>query len=400
MLTAKQAFELYEDPADIERVVAKISRAPANRPSREETLSEILDLTDHVTSVALFGSIGVGKSFVARVVLDNDRTKARFGENRYPIRCHLITSLGDFLTRLSDAIKTDVELLQSRLLSTSPLILVLDDVGLMLDPLNPGSQEISSTIEQFGGYENVCLVTTSRAPPDIRGFHKIEVPTLSEEAARDIFYRQCGLGRSSAVDYLITTLGSHPLSVELLANCVRENHWDESKLLKEWEDDQTGLVRASYNRRLRDIVEPALCSPTIQRLGNAARDVLEEIAASPRGIEERELEKELDGIGQVIDALCKSSLTYRRDGVVDILFPVRSYLLEFAFIPAQTEEVIPWGDDCMPSRACKQFSYRKIYIWCNTSRSSPHIHQWTPSPCYGAAPRSSPEEEVGPVIPT
>ena len=349
-----------------------------SRFSREETLHKVLDLTDQATPVALFGSIGIGKSFVARAVLDDDRTKAKFGEDRYSMRCHLTTSLKEFLVHLSSVIKTDVKLLWQRLRSSSPLILVLEDVDRMLDPLNPDSQEILATVGQFGGYEHVCLLTTSMLYPEIRGFHQVEVPTLSKEGAQDIFYNLCSIERSPAVDNLITILDFHPLSIELLANCVRENNWDELTLLKEWDDDQMGVVRTSYDRRLRDIIEPVLSFPLIERFGNTSRDVLEEIAASPDGVEERELEKELGDIGEVVDALCKLPLTYRRNGVVNMLFPIRSYFLEFAFVPAETEEIIPRGDDCMPSRARKPFSFYRFYVCSDISRSSPHIHQGTP----------------------
>jgi hypothetical protein len=204
---------------------------------------------------------------------------------------------------------------------------------------------------------HVCLVTTSRMNPDIRGFHQVEVPTLSEGGARDLFYRLCTLDKSSAVDHLIAEVNFHPLSVDLLASCVRENNWDEATLLEAWGEGQVGVARMSYNRRLRDVIEPALSSPTIENLGVAARDVLEVIAASPLGgIEEHELANEIAGIEAVIDTLCKFSLVYRRDGTVDMLFPVRSYILEFAFVPAQTEEVIQWGPDCMPSKSCTSFS--------------------------------------------
>ena len=70
-------------------------------------MTEILDLTDKLASVALFGPIGVGKSFVARAVLDHDQTQAKFGRN-----CHFIyfddpkISLEGFLERLSGVIRT------------------------------------------------------------------------------------------------------------------------------------------------------------------------------------------------------------------------------------------------------------------------------------------------------
>ena len=52
-----------------------------------QILGEILDLTDQLASIALFGSVGVRKTFVAHTVLDSDRAKAKFGENRHFMRC-------------------------------------------------------------------------------------------------------------------------------------------------------------------------------------------------------------------------------------------------------------------------------------------------------------------------
>ena len=72
--------------------------------------------------------------------------------------------------------------------------------------------------------------------PDIHGFHRIEVPTLSEDGARETFYSRCDLDRSSAVDELIASLDFHPLSIDLLARSVCENDWDATSLLQAWDD--------------------------------------------------------------------------------------------------------------------------------------------------------------------
>ena len=328
-----------------------------NLLSREGIVNEIVDLTDQVASVALFGPIGIGKTFVARSVLDHHQTKAKFGEDRHLLRCgDLTNSLEGFLERLSEAIHTNPTQLQSRLQSSPPLILFIDDVDSILDPLVPEAEEILAMIEEFGSYEHVCMVTTSRVYPDIHGFHRIKVPTPSEDDAREAFYNLCNLGRSPAVDVLIAKLDSHPLSIELLAGYVRENNWDEPMFLKVWDSDETGAVKIRYFWRLREAIEPMLRSPAISKLGTATRDVLEVVAAFPSGVEESELERILDkmvGIGEVVDVLCKFSLIYREDGFVKMLSPFRLYSLEFMLVPAQTKEVISvqWGPACMPAPA-------------------------------------------------
>ena len=108
-----------------------------------------MDLTDQVASVAIFGSIGIGKSFVAHTVLNHDRTTAKFGENRHFVCCDDIpNSLEGFIGRLSDAIHTDVTQLESRLRSSPPLMLLLDGVDFALDPLAPEAEEIHARIEE------------------------------------------------------------------------------------------------------------------------------------------------------------------------------------------------------------------------------------------------------------
>ena len=342
------------------------SPTSAKRCPREEIVDEILYLTDQLASVTLFGSIGVGKSFVARTVLDHSRTKATFGENRHFIRCDdLANSLEALLERLSDAILTGPTVnetqLRSHLESSPPILLFLDDVDSILDQLTPESEEISATIEELGRYDSVCLVTVSRMDAEIHGFHRIEVPTPSEEDARDIFYGFCDLERSSGVDSFISRLDPHPLCIEHFARYIREKNFDEGMLLETWSDDQTKALEASYLQRLKDTIEPVLHSTRIKNLGTIGRDVLEAVAAFPSGLAEHTLEgifHSTGGIGEVVEILCKCSLIYRQDEIVKMVSPFQIYFLESMIRPAQTEEVINvrWGPDCMPAQACISFS--------------------------------------------
>ena len=340
---------------------------PANRFPREEITNDILDLTDQVASTALYGSIGVGKSSLALTLLHHDRTRAKFGRNRHFVRCDdLVNSLEGFLERLSDSIGTsstrDMARLRSHLESSPPLILLLDGVDAILDPLAPEAEEIFAAIQEFGCYQHVCLFTTSRMYPEILGFHRVEVPTLSGDSARDAFYGLCRLGRSSVVDELIAGLDSHPLSIDMLATTIRENGWDEQSLLGLWSDDQGGVLKSQYQRCLKDALELSFRSLTIQNLGATARESLNAIAAFPRGVEEQRLDKIFPGIigvGVVVDVLCRFSLLYRQDGFVKMLSPFRLYFLDSMMEPAQRVEIIRWdATDCSSAKACTSLSLR------------------------------------------
>jgi hypothetical protein len=342
-----------------------IPQAPTNCFSREAFIDEILFLTDQIASTALYGSIGVGKSFVALTVLHHSRTKAIFGRNRHFMRCNDITdSLEVFLERLSDAIgtdrTTDVGQLRSRLESSPPRLLVLDGVDSIFDPPAPEAEEIPTIIEELGSNQHVCLVTTSRIYPDIHGFHRIEVPTPPEASVQETFYSHCNLDRSPVVDGLIAELDFHPLSIDLLARSVRENDWDAAALLDAWNNDQTSVLMRNYRQNLKDTLELSLRSPTIQNLGTTARDALSGLAAFPLGVEEGKLGSifpNITGVEAAVDVLCRFSLTYRQDGFVKMLAPFRFYFLDSMVELTQHMEVIHWGPDCAPAQACTSLSF-------------------------------------------
>jgi len=231
--------------------VPPLPQAPMDCFSRQEIVNEILDLTDQVASTALYGLIGVGKSIVALSVLHHNRTKAIFGRNRHFLPCGGLTnSLGRFLELLSDATginrTTDTGQFLLHLEPSPPHLLVLDSVDSILDPPAPETRDISAIIEELGSNQHVCLVTTSRMYPNIHGFHRVEVPMLSEDGAQEVFYNLCNLGRSPAVDDLVAELDFHPFSIDLLARSVRENDWDVAMLLQAWKDEQTSTLGTEF----------------------------------------------------------------------------------------------------------------------------------------------------------
>lgn len=101
---------------------------------------------------------------------------------------------------------------------------------------------------------------------------------------RDIFCGLGNLGRPPVVDNRITRLDFHPLPINLLANYVHENDWDESVLLKAWGEGQTGAPEKNLPEP-QDAVELVFRSPMVQTLGTTARSALVAIVAFPSGVE-------------------------------------------------------------------------------------------------------------------
>ena len=181
-----------------------LPQAPANCFPRDEIETRLLDHLDDLASIVLSGAVGIGKTMITLTILHHDRVKTKFGDSRYFMRCNNLASLESFLKRLSDAIgflpAKSGEQLQPHLARRPPLLLVLDGVECILDPLAVESKEIATTIEEISQYRHICLIATSRMVVDIPSFQTVEMTVLSEGEARDAFYGLSPLDRSPVVD--------------------------------------------------------------------------------------------------------------------------------------------------------------------------------------------------------
>ncbi|KAF8065399.1 hypothetical protein FPV67DRAFT_183060 [Lyophyllum atratum] len=293
--------------------------------------------------VALIGPGGIGKTSVARAVLNDDAIIERFSKRRYFVTYDDIDAsqitYTTFLDRIARALglplsKANTLSLITRHLSISQSLLVLDNGETFLEAGDGG--RIAECFERFISRPNVAILLTTRLiglPPNLE-WERLQVPALDLNAASEAFEK---IYRSpiepSTLRNILSAIDCHPLSINLLAQVAVQNQWSSPELLAEWDYRHVWLLENGNGKvqSLAVTIEMTLNSPSIKKLGDIVRHMIQLIALLPQGLNKKrsaEMFPSNPTIARCSETLCKHSLAYLKNGFITFLAPVRLYIAE------------------------------------------------------------------------
>ncbi|KAG6899292.1 hypothetical protein C0993_011486 [Termitomyces sp. T159_Od127] len=305
-------------------------------------------------NVALIGPGGIGKSTIARAVLNDERIAYRFRGRRFFARFDDMdarqVNLGTFLDQIARALglvtSVNVHNLISKTLSTSDTLLVLDNAETFLDsPVDAG--RISDVIDGLGARLNVAILITTRTtslPPNV-DWVRLRVSKLEKSAACEAFRAYYPSFETSILTKLLAAVDFHPLSINLLAQAAVQNEWSPQELITAWYHQHAALLETG-DGKLQSIavtVETSLNSPSFVKLGAMIRHLLHIIAFLPQGISKTRLIAIFPGVPNMetyADALCRQSIVYLDADFITLLAPIRLHILNRYKIDTSTNPLL------------------------------------------------------------
>jgi predicted ATPase/nucleoside phosphorylase len=303
--------------------------------------------------VILLGTAGVGKSTIARAVLDHSDVRERYGERRWFVRLDAATTAEAALGQIAVKLRigggwepgvAPVARMRAEL-ARGPALLVLDNLE---TPWERDLRETEALLSNLAEQKELALVVSVRGakrPAGIAWGTSLFVPPLEKDAARELFLMIAPEHRGEGmVDELVASLDGVPLAITLLAYAAQGTNLEY--LFAEWKQRQTDLLEregAAPDRlsSWRASLELSIQSP---RVTPDARRIASLLAALPDGIAREDLDALFPEVGaHAARVLSQAGLLYFAGGRLLQLAPVRAYLArEYPGDVKDLDRVMEW----------------------------------------------------------
>ncbi|KAG1840377.1 hypothetical protein DFJ58DRAFT_748763 [Suillus subalutaceus] len=360
MKLVKKALELMgNDPsinAPKNRQVEPPPR-PAMLYGRDDLVAELTNLVVNDEHLALIGPGGMGKSSVAKAIINEPLVMEKFADRRffatYDGLDPLTITFETFMTRFARALGIEIAGADpvrqiSTFLHSGSALVILDNAETFEEASTSSALgDIPQAIADMANIPGVILILTSRSrrnAPNVEWITK-DIPALDLSSAQAVFFQiYYHASRSEAeedIKGLLKELDFHPLSVNILANAAQQNGWSPATLLKRWNDRHSKVLDAGKGKlqSLSNTMQLSLSLPSVQDLGEDGLRVLAIIAFLPQGLNENlagDLLPSLPQVNAICDVLCMQSLVYRQDNFLKVLAPIRHYVRDSLQAPDST----------------------------------------------------------------
>ena len=285
----------------------------------------------------LIGTGGMGKSSIAKVVLNEEPIASSF-EARLFITYDGIASSAMTYQLFLDRIATELRLPSPDLtsiiqrLENLPALLVIDNAETLLEADDIDSARIAEVLDTLGSMTTTRIIVTTRNHSSISAnflCQRITVFGIPMNAACNAFsavYKIAPL--NDAVKAIFTALDYHPLSINILANTATMHEWSIKEIEQAWSEQQTGVLDNANDkyRSLRVATEISIVSFKDKTL---ALQILRTIAFLPQGVHGNDFSFLFSSIPNIlhrVEAVRRSSLIYRHNDRLTMLAPIRIYI--------------------------------------------------------------------------
>ncbi|KAJ6495485.1 hypothetical protein C8R45DRAFT_1134269, partial [Mycena sanguinolenta] len=289
--------------------------------------------------IAILGGGGMGKTSLARAVLHNPETSAKF-EGRYFVSAEAATTSIELAAIIGLHIGLDPgkDLTKPviQFFSRKPsCLLVLDNLETVWEPIQSrsGVEEFLSLLTEI---EHLGLIITMRGaerPAKIQWTHPFLSPLkpLSDAAAQQTFLDITDNAYTvEELNQLLSFTDNMPLAVDLISHLV--DYEGLENVLARWETDKTSILSVGYDQKsnLDVSISLSLSSP---RLTSESKELLSLLSILPNGLSDAELVQSKLPIPNILSSkavLLATSLAYQDSNKhLLVLVPVREHIQQF-----------------------------------------------------------------------